>query len=354
MNRAFMIRTLGVGLMMLYGLQFLCGCGERGRLDSSSSIKTAKTTKKTAKTTKAIWTLSDKQTINHKGLSRSYRVYAPDPPPKTPCPAVLLLHGHAGSADQLMGVKGRQSPYRLWLPIAERTSLILIIPDGLTGPDGKQGWNDARNLASNPKSDDVAFLTRLVETVSNTNPIDMNRVFAMGTSNGGHMALKLAAETPEKFAAVAAVAAANPEPIFAHKPQHPISVLLINGTADRILPYNGGKMIRDRGEVQSTDESIQFWVGHNGCDETPRNFEYPDGSQKDGSTASLATYTNAKTGVEVSLLRILGGGHAEPSEKQPYSRLFLAIVGAQNRDIEMAEEIAKFFEGKSRNPDLTQ
>ncbi|MFK8111057.1 MAG: PHB depolymerase family esterase, partial [Rubripirellula sp.] len=247
----------------------------------------------------------------------------------------------------LIGVTGRQAPYRLWMPVAEREQLVLIIPDGLAGPDGKQGWNDSRGLKTNPDSDDVTFLHNLIETVAESCAIDRQRVFAAGTSNGGHMALRLAVETPQTYAAVAAVAAANPSPVFARPPKQPISVMLMNGTADRILPYEGGEMIRHRGKVQSTDDSIRYWVTHNRCAVKPRLVQYPDRSKSDGCTASSRTYTNAETNVEVAVVRIEGGGHTEPSIKEPYSRLYLAITGRQNRDIEMADQIWAFFRAKT-------
>lgn len=326
-NRSQFLKLLGVGVLLPFGWSLLDG-------SDANSISLA-------------GTLSANQSLKHEGQPRSYRIYVPDPIPKKPRAAVLLLHGHGGSADQLLGVTGRQAPYQLWMPIADRENLILIIPDGLVGPDRRQGWNDARNIATNPDSNDVDFLIRLIETVAESYPIDFNRVYVTGMSNGGHMALRLAAEVPERFAAVAAVAAANPDPIFARKPQHPISVLLMNGTNDRFLPYDGGKMIRNRGKVQSTDESIRYWVTHNDCEGNPRSIQYADRSKTDGCTASRTTYRNATTNVEVAVVRIFGGGHAEPSIQQPYSRLFLAVIGAQNQDIEMADEIWKFFQDKS-------
>ena len=207
--------------------------------------------------------LSEKLWLSHGGSSRSYRLYVPDPLSTKPMAAVLLLHGHGGSVNQLMGLGGKQAPYRLWLPIADREGLMLIIPDGLVGGDGQQGWNDARNVPTNPDSNDVDFLGQLIETVAESYPIDFKRLYATGISNGGHMALRLAAEASGKFAAVAAVAAANPDPIFPREPDHAVSVLLMNGTKDRFVPYGGGRMIRDRGRVQSTEDSIQYWVRHN-------------------------------------------------------------------------------------------
>lgn len=330
MTQTRFLKLMGISLLLLCGLSFF-------ESSASSNISNK-------------GNLSEKKLLNHQAQPRSYRIYTPDKRSKKPLAAVLLLHGHGGSADQLIGVKGQKAPYRLWMPIADREGLLLIIPDGLVSPDGKQGWNDARNIATNPASDDVDFLNTLVETVAKTYPIDFNQVYATGMSNGGHMALRLAAETPEKFAAVAAVAAANPNPMFTHKPQHSISVLLMNGTNDRFLPYEGGEMIRGRGAVQSTDDSIQYWITHNQCKEKPRTIQYPNRSRADSSTASRTLYRNATTNVEVAKIRILGGGHAEPSIQQPYSRLLLALLGAQNRDIEMADEIWQFFQGKSASP----
>lgn len=327
-TRRRLLKLLGLGLVMPYCLSFIT----KSDSDSMSSVGN----------------LSEKQSLDHEGRSRTYRIYVPDPLPEKPCAAVLLLHGHGGSVDQIMGVTPRrQAPYRLWMPIADREGLILIIPDGLVSPDGKQGWNDARNIPTNPDSNDVDFLNTLIETVAESYPIDFNRVYATGTSNGGHMVLRLAAEMSEKFAAVAAVVAANPDPIFARKPQHPISVMLMNGTNDRFIPYAGGWVISDRGKVQSTDDSIQYWVTHNNCEEELPEIQYADRSTADDCTASRTTYRNATTNVEVSIVRILGGGHTEPSIREPYGRLWLAIVGKQNRDIEMADEVWTFFQDKS-------
>ena len=47
--------------------------------------------------------------------------------------------------------------------------------------------------------------------------------------------------------------------------------MVINGTDDPIVPYHGGhvrvgKRGRSRGEILSTDETIETFVIHNGCD----------------------------------------------------------------------------------------
>ena len=50
--------------------------------------------------------------------------------------------------------------------------------------------------------DDVAFLTLLVADVAKAYAVDPNRVYAAGHSNGGIMALRLACEASDVFAAV--------------------------------------------------------------------------------------------------------------------------------------------------------
>lgn len=298
----------------------------------------------------ASWELSKELKLEHQKEPRTYRLFAPKgspAKPKRPFPVVILLHGHGGSAGQIIGAKKQKAPHSVWKAIAARESLILIIPNGLMAKDRKQGWNDARGIPQNPKSDDVGFLERLIEVVGRSHPLDQKKIYATGISNGGHLALRLAVEKSEKYAAVAAVAAANPDPIFKSHPKRPISVLIMNGTSDRFMPYGGGEMIRKRGKVQSTDDTITYWAQHNRCGPEFESTVFPNLSRRDQCTAIGKTFSNAKTKAEVSLIRIQDGGHNEPSILQPYSRLFLAVTGRQNQDIEMAEEVWKFFSDKT-------
>lgn len=50
--------------------------------------------------------------------------------------------------------------------------------------------------------------------------------------------------------------------------------------------------------------------------------------------------------LRVGLLRIDNGGHAEPSKVKRYPRLFSWFPGAQNADVEVAEEALEFFKDK--------
>ena len=164
------------------------------------------------------------------------------------------------------------------------------------------------------------------------------------------MVLRLAAEASKSYAAVAAIAAANPLAGFSKKPDRPISVLLMNGTKDRICPYNGGRIAGDRGAVQSTDKSIEYWVEHNDCGRRAVTHQFLDKANQDRSIVLSKTYKNRSSHAEVKLYQITGGGHTEPSIEQGYSRIFLVLVGPQNRDIEMADEVWSFFKRKINSP----
>ncbi len=49
----------------------------------------------------------------------------------------------------------------------------------------------------------------------------------------------------------------------------------------------------------------------------------------------------------VELIRIDGGGHVEPSRTQRYVGLIARVLGTQNGDLEMADEVWRFFKRQS-------
>ena len=111
-------------------------------------------------------------------------------------------------------------------------------------------------------------------------------------------------------------------------------------------------MPRGRGVVQSTEGTIEYWSSINKCG-SPRKAEFADRSTRDGCTASCITHSNTSKNVEVRLVKVIGGGHTEPSVKQVYLRIYLKLVGRQNQDIEMADMVWDFFRNKFTRSELT-
>ncbi len=291
------------------------------------------------------------QVLKIDNLDRTYDLYIPSKPLTRPSPLVVLLHGHGGDANTITGQNRKSSPYKVWLSIAEREGWMLVIPDGEVGSDNKRGWNDCRsNASTNPDTDDVKFINALVDRVSIKYPIDKNRIYAHGTSNGGNMVFRLALESSERFRAVAAIVASMPEQSECTKPRAPTSVLIMNGTRDRILPYRGGQVAKkntpnqERGTVISTSDAIQYWVDFNRTAKRPKIKVLSNIDRKDGSRVKVKTYSRGRGNTEVVLYKVTGGGHTEPSLTEHYSELYSLIVGRQNKDIEMVDEVWNFFE----------
>jgi len=289
------------------------------------------------------------RTIRVSGIERAYLVRVPSVLPAAGAPVVVMLHGHGGNAKGLIGEgKMRAAPYKAWIQIADLQGIVLVAPDGLPGSNGKQGWNDCREDAVNPKGDDVVFLSAVVEAVGREVSIDRSRVFFAGTSNGGHMALRMAVERPDLAAAVAAVAAAMPARSECKEPKAPVRVLFMNGTSDPLVPYNGGAVAgreKQRGTVLSAEASVEVWRRLAGVSGPPVKIQVTDTDKSDDSRVEISRYMKDAIPV-VALYRVEGGGHTEPSARERYGPLWTGIAGAQNGDIEMAMEMWDFFSAK--------
>lgn len=122
----------------------------------------------------------------------------------------------------------------------------------------------------------------------------------------------------------------------------------MNGTADRFLPYRGGQMIAKRGNVFSTANTVQHWIQRNGTDSFAERIKLPNTNVRDKSRVEKYTYKNGINNTEVVLFKIINGGHTTPSLQVRSRRLLQRILGNQNADIEMADEVWSFFKPKTR------
>ncbi len=285
--------------------------------------------------------------ISTSGMERTYHLYVPPKP--TNAAVVVVLHGHGGSSNQVLGLGGTKTPYKLWLDIAERENLILAIPNGELGSENKRGWNDCRTDApTNPRTNDVAFVEDLLNFIESTYNSNSQKVYVIGTSNGGQFAIRLAHEIPERITAFASVVASNAANSVCPDATTPVSALFMNGTADPITPYNGGAIASNRGEVVATAAAVAYWVERNNTNATPEVTNLPNVDRRDKSTVTKYLYKNGDNNTQVVLYKVTNGGHTEPSKTERYSRLFKVVVGNQNGDIEMVDEVWEFFKGKSR------
>jgi polyhydroxybutyrate depolymerase len=248
-------------------------------------------------------------------------------------PLLIALHGRLGTGKKMI----RQTDFNR---IADREGFIVVYPEGF-----KRGWADGRGISHADKRsvDDVAFIDRLVKTLQENFPIDPARITIAGHSNGGFMAQRLAIEIPHDFAAVAVVAASVSEWLASRfTPGGTMPILFINGTADPVTPYLGGRQ-PGGARVLSVEDTVKMWVRFNGCKEAPEVLEIHESNNE--PLVSVSTYGSCKKHSHVKLYTIKGGGHVWPGEPEDISRSGAAKTG---QGVDASEEIWKFFESISK------
>jgi polyhydroxybutyrate depolymerase len=158
------------------------------------------------------------------------------------------------------------------------------------------------------------------------------------------MSYRLAFEIPEKIAAIAPVAGAIPTDILPENISGiPLSVLIISGTHDRLVRWNGGIIgtkRNPRGTAVSVPESVHFWVTRNNCTTTPETTRLPNSYLRDFCRVISEQYHNGDNGTDVVLYTIKRGGHTWPDGYQYLPKI---LVGRTCRDINANQEIWEFF-----------
>ena len=225
---------------------------------------------------------------------------------------IFVLHGSGGN-----GLKSMKSATKL-MALAESEHILMVFPDGY-----KKNWNECRKnapAAANVENiDENAFFSQMIDYGVANYKINPARVFAIGTSGGGHMVYKLAMTIPEKFKGITAIVANIPDPsnMDCVEKKMPMPVMIINGTNDQTNPYNGGISAKNKGLVRSTDESFHYWATLDGYKGEPTMEALPDTDPTDGKTIEKYTYSQ-KGKPEVVLLKVINGEHNNPKDIDVY------------------------------------
>jgi polyhydroxybutyrate depolymerase len=288
------------------------------------------------------------------GLTRWYRLYIPDPLPEKPA-LVLYLHGGTLSMRSLFSPLAAGT--KIWLEIAEQEGVVLLVPNGVNAETGDtfgndQNWNDFRpdQAAGQSTVNDVGFILALLDKIETEVPIDKNRIFVTGASNGGIMTYRLLIEAPERFAAGAAFIANLPEldgdlPL----PKQPTPLMIANGTDDPLVPWDGGIVGKDRGMVISAEETVDWWVSANHADPNRLNSRYiPEINPDDNCQVRMDYYPAGEDGAAVLFYAILGGGHTMPSIDHAglENRITQRLFGLVCREVEGVQLAWDFFNGR--------
>jgi polyhydroxybutyrate depolymerase len=235
-------------------------------------------------------------TVQVGGASRSYILHVPTQYSGTePVPLIVDFHPLGGTGQ----TERDTSPYPA---VTDPDGVVMAFPSGLTIPTFGGAWNIGPCCVD--AADDLAFARALVDDVASRACIDRSRVYAVGTSMGGGLSHHLACHAADVFAAVGPAAFDLVEGNDAScAPSRPITVVSFRGTADPIVPYEGGYSpvipehpITFLGAV----DTFEKWADLNEC--TGSAADAGNGCQKYASN-------QCADGVEVVLCTKSGGGH---------------------------------------------
>ena len=229
--------------------------------------------------------------FSDQGEHRTY--YLHTPPSSTsahPLPLVVALHGS--------GMQGKEMADKTALSkLADQAGFIVVYPDGL-----KKKWN----VSGAAPEDNVQFVHALINQMQQLRSIDSHRVYVVGLSNGGILAQKLACEAPDRIAAIATVAASLPIQFSSHcQVQKPVSLLMVNGTADSVVPWQGGthpkvKVGRNL-SIPSIPDVVNFWQQHDACSAAK--------TEQPSNLVKVTDYPSCQAQSEVMLVALQGAGH---------------------------------------------
>jgi polyhydroxybutyrate depolymerase len=277
--------------------------------------------------------------LMHDGRERRYIVHVPEGlEAGRPVPLVLALHGGGGSGD-------RTDDLMKLTPVADRERFLVAFPDGI-GKNWNDGRDDSVSEAHEQHIDDVGFLRALIDELASKLPVDPQRVYATGVSNGAMMSGRLACELSDRIAAVGLVVGTGPVGLSdTCQPSRPVPIIAFHGTRDPFVPYNGGTIPallpwKDRGRVIGAPELKSIWLRLNGCSPVATFTELPDIDPSDGTQIVREAYGSCRAGADVVFHRVEGGGHTWPGGRQYLPERW---VGKTNRDISASEVIWRFF-----------
>lgn len=243
---------------------------------------------------------TESKALEFGGRTRTYLVHPPKGyEGKLPLPLVLVLHGAIQGATNVERMSGMSAK-------ADKENFLAVYPNGTSGSGLAPTWNAGAccGYAQMNKVDDTGFLRALIDRLEHDYPIDPKRVFATGISNGGMMSYRLACEMADRIAAIAPVEGAQDVEC---RPSGPVSILIFHGTADFLVPYNGGTTPFHLGPKRSDSavpSTVSFWVKQDDCTTTPE--------RKETNQLRIDTYSGCKESAGVTLYTIFGGRHMWP------------------------------------------
>lgn len=252
-----------------------------------------------------------------------------------PAPLVIVLHGGGGNGGTML---------LRWQTKARAEGLLVAAPNGI-GRSARMGtWNAVGccGEAMTSGSDDVRFVSAVIEDIVSTGRVDGNRVYVAGMSNGGMLTYRVALALSDRLAGAAVVAGA----MFGGEaqPALPVPILIMHGMQDDVVGFEGGiSPTRFVARAQSKPfepvrYAVDFWRRADGCTRAPSAMTQGD--------VTVEISNDCRAGSEVRFYRLASARHTWPS------RTHAAAPALQDKAydaIDATDVIFDFFNAHARN-----
>ncbi|MHC4849874.1 MAG: alpha/beta hydrolase family protein, partial [Planctomycetota bacterium] len=103
----------------------------------------------------------------------------------------------------------------------------------------------------------------LIEEAQKAYRIDASRIYLMGSSDGGHLALDILCDEPLGITAVVNQAGALPSDAICA--DEPVSLLSVHGTADEVVAFGGGEQASGI-TILSAVDLVAGFAERSGCE----------------------------------------------------------------------------------------
>lgn len=256
------------------------------------------------------------------GEKRDFLLYVPASyDPATLTPLIISLHGFAEWPAHQMEISR-------WNNLADQYGFLVVYPSGTKFP---LRWraNDAAG-SDNELSTDVIFISELINKLIAEYEIDTARIYVNGLSNGGGMSFLLSCELSDRIAAFGSVSGAFLLPWEACKPSRAVPAIIFHGTADPIVPFEGGPSGMFDIPFPAIPEWVDTLAALNNCDGIPQTIPL---------TGEISGVEFTNCAADVVFYTIKGGGHSWPGgEPMPEW-----IVGYTSMEIDATRLMWEFF-----------
>ncbi len=254
--------------------------------------------------------------------TRLYRLHVPSSyQMNKPQPVVLVFHAYDGSAIEM-------EEYTGFSRLADQQDFIAVYPQGLL--DGRQARRRGEPLwasigPNHFQVDDLHYVSVVLDDLQQKLCVDNHRIYATGHLNGGGMTAFLACRLAGRIAAFAPISGDFYNLPGGCNPRRPVAILDVHGTADPIVPYNGGihnrvpATINPGWPLLSIPQWVQAWATCDGCASGPTTF------LRAGKVTGLQ-WTDCQAGTVVIHYRIAGGTHPWPQKQKFGDQSIIATI----------------------------